>query len=264
MPPEPYLVDSHCHLDFPDYAEERDEVVARARRAGIGLMLTICTQVTRFEQVLALAERFPEIYCSVGIHPQEADEETEIEAQRLVELARHPKVVGFGETGLDFYRDNAPREIQEASFRAHIQAARETGLPVIIHSRDADPEMAEILRDEHAKGAFPGLIHCFTSGQELADIALELGLFISISGIVTFKNAEALRSVVRSVPLDRLLVETDAPFLAPVPMRGKRNEPSFVIHTAARVAEEKGVTAEDITRVTTQNFLGLFRKVVPA
>ena len=258
------LVDSHCHLDFPDYAEERDAIVSRARKAGVGLMLTICTHVTRFEQVRALAEFYPDVYCTVGIHPHEAANEPEIDAKRLIVLANHPKVVGFGETGLDFYYEHAPRDRQAASFRAHIQAARETGLPVIIHTRDADAEMDSILREEHAKGPFPGLIHCFSSGRDLADTALELGLFISISGIVTFKNADSLRETVRSVPLDRLLVETDAPFLAPIPLRGKRNEPSYVVHTAARVATERGISVSELNEATTANFLRLFKKVTTA
>jgi TatD DNase family protein len=258
------LVDSHCHLDFPDYAEERDAIVSRAREAGVGLMLTICTHVTRFAQVRALAELYPDVYCTVGIHPHEAANEPEIDAQRLMALASHPKVVGFGETGLDFYYEHAPRDRQAASFRAHIQAARETGLPVIIHTRDADVEMASILREEHAKGPFPGLIHCFSSGRDLADAALELGLFISISGIVTFKNADSLRETVRCVPLDRLLMETDAPFLAPIPLRGKRNEPSYVVHTAARVATERGISVSELNEATTANFLRLFKKVAAA
>lgn len=236
------LVDSHCHLDFPDFADELDQVVERARQSGIGLMLTINTHVSRFPRVLTVAERFDDVYCTVGIHPHEAGNEPATDAETLIRLAEHPKVVGFGETGLDYYYDKSPRDRQRDSFRVHIDAARRTGLPVIIHTRDADDDMAQILTEEMAKGAFPGLVHCFSSGPQLADLAVELGLFISVSGIVTFKKAEALQQVIASVPLDRLLVETDCPYLAPIPYRGKRNEPAYVAHTAAKVAELKGIS----------------------
>ncbi|MDA8230103.1 MAG: TatD family hydrolase [Magnetospirillum sp.] len=255
------LVDSHCHLDFPDFAGDVDAVMARAAAAGVGLMLTINTHVTRFERVLAVAERYPNVYCTVGIHPHEAGTEPAAEAGRLAELAAHPKVVGFGETGLDYYYDKSPRDRQQASFRAHIEAARRTGLPVVVHTRDADADTAAILAGEMAKGPFTGLIHCFSSGADLAEKALELGLYLSISGIVTFKNSEGLRAIVAGLPLDRLLVETDCPYLAPVPYRGKRNEPAYVAHTAARIAEVKGLTADEVGRATTDNFLRLFAKV---
>lgn len=255
------LVDSHCHLDFPDFAEELPDVLRRAALADVGLMLTICTHVTRFERVLALAEAHDHVYCTVGIHPHEAGSEPETDAVRLMELARHPKVVGFGETGLDYYYDHSPREAQRRSFRAHIAAARETGLPVVIHTRDADADTVAILREEMGKGAFPGLIHCFSSSREVADAALEMGLYISLSGIVTFKTADALRETVKAVPLDRLLVETDAPYLAPVPKRGKRNEPAFVAHTADKLAEIKGLSRDVVAGATTANFLRLFTKV---
>lgn len=255
------LVDSHCHLDFPDFGDELDAVVQRARDSGVGLMLTINTHLTRFERVLAVAERFPDVYCTVGVHPHEAGAEPTAEADRLVALADHPKVVGFGETGLDYYYDKSPRDRQRDSFRAHIEAARRTGLPVVVHTRDADTDTAAILSEEMGKGAFPGLIHCFSSGPELAEKAMELGLYISISGIVTFKKAEALQATVAGVPLDRLLVETDCPYLAPIPFRGKRNEPAYVAHTAAKVAELKGVSIAEISRATTDNFLKLFTKV---
>lgn len=260
----PLLVDSHCHLDFPEFEAERDAVIARAAEAGVGLMVTICTRVSRFPQVLAIAERYPNVYCSVGIHPHEADSEPEVDAAQLVALARHPKVVGIGETGLDFYYDHSPREAQARSFRAHIAAARETGLPLIVHSRDADAETAAILAEEMGKGAFPGLIHCFSSGQELAEKSLELGLYISASGILTFRNAEAVRQAFLAVPPERLLVETDAPYLAPVPKRGRTNEPAFVGYTAARLAELKGMSAEQLAELTTANFLRLFSKVPEA
>jgi TatD DNase family protein len=255
------LVDSHCHLDFPDFADELDDVVQRARDGGVGLFLTINTHLSRFERVLAVAERFPDVYCTVGTHPHEAGSEPLAEIGKLVELANHPKVVGFGETGLDYYYDKSPREQQRASFRAHIAAARQTGLPVIVHTRDADDDTIAILAEEMGKGAFTGLIHCFSSGPELAAKAVEMGLYISISGIVTFKKAEALQETVKGVPLDRLLVETDCPYLAPIPFRGKRNEPAYVAHTAAKLAELKGVAPEELAQATTGNFMRLFNKV---
>lgn len=255
------LVDSHCHLDFPDFAEELDAVVDRARAAGVGKMLTINTHVTRFERVLAVAERFDEVYCTVGIHPHEAGTEPAAEVERLVELAAHPKVVGFGETGLDYFYDKSPRDRQQASFRAHIAAAQRTGLPVVVHTRDADGDTAAILAEEMAKAPFTGLIHCFSSGRELAENAMELGLYISLSGIITFKKAEALQETVRGLPLDRLLVETDCPYLAPIPYRGKRNEPAYVAHTAAKLADLLGVPVSEVERSTTDNFLKLFTKV---
>ncbi|MDE1174278.1 MAG: TatD family hydrolase [Parvibaculaceae bacterium] len=259
----PFLVDSHCHLDFPDFAGETDEVVARARAAGVGIMVTISTKLTEWDKVRAIAERYENIYCSVGIHPHEAGSEPEVDTAKLVELARHPKVVGIGETGLDYYYEHSDRDVQIASFRSHIAAARETGLPLIVHTREADEDTASILSEEMAKGAFPGLLHCFTSGRALAGHALGLGFYISLSGIVTFRNAEDLRMTAKDVPLDRLLVETDSPYLAPIPHRGKRNEPAFVVHTAARVAEVKGVTAEELAAATTRNFLKLFSRIVP-
>jgi TatD DNase family protein len=235
-------------------------VVARARAAGIGTMLTIGTRISTFDKVRAIAERFDDIYCSVGIHPHEAEKETAMETKQLIAVSEHPKVIGFGETGLDYYYEHSPRDQQQRSFRAHIAAARETGLPLIVHTRNADEDMAAILKDEAAKGAFPGLIHCFSSSAHLAREAIDLGLFISISGIVTFKAAGDLRDTVKEIPLDRILVETDAPYLAPVPNRGKRNEPAFVVHTAAQVATLKNVTTDDLARATTDNFFRLFKK----
>jgi TatD DNase family protein len=254
------LVDSHCHLDFPDLAEDLDEVVARARQAGVGHMLTICTHVTRFDRVLAVARRFEGVECTVGIHPHEAGNEPETSAETLMALAKDPKVIGFGETGLDFFYEHSPRDAQERSFREHIRAARESGLPVIVHTRDADADTIRILEEEQAKGPFTGLIHCFSSGIELAEKAVELGIMVSISGIVTFKKAEALRETVRAIPLDHLLVETDAPYLAPVPKRGKRNEPAYTAYTAATVAGVKGVSEAELARATTDNFFRLFTK----
>jgi TatD DNase family protein len=254
------LVDSHCHLDFPDYDGELDAVIERAGAAGVGWMLTIGTHLTRFDAVLALAEAHQNVFCTVGIHPHEAAREPEITAEHLIRMARHPKVVGFGETGLDFFYDHSPRDVQERKFRIHIQAAREAGLPVVVHTRDADAELTRILREEYAQGAFTGVIHCFSSGRALAETALDLGLYVSFSGIVTFKKADALRETAMSVPLDRLLVETDAPYLAPVPRRGRRNEPAYVAHTAARMAEIKGIDGETLAAATTENFFRLFAK----
>lgn len=257
------LVDSHCHLDFPEFAPELDAVVARAREVGIGTMLTIGTSLERFPGVLAVAERYPDVWCSVGVHPHEAEKEGQGTPDRLIELARHPKVVGIGETGLDYFYEHSPRQQQIDSFRAHIAASRATGLPLIVHTRDADQDTADILSEEYAKGAFPGLIHCFSSTRVVSEKAVELGFSISISGIVTFKPAEDLRTIVRDLPLDRLLVETDSPYLAPVPKRGKRNEPAFVAHTAAKVAELKGLGVAELAKTTSANFFRLFKKVEP-
>jgi TatD DNase family protein len=208
-----------------------------------------------------VAEKFPNVWCSVGVHPHEAEKELQDDEAALIREAAHPKVVGIGETGLDYYYEHSPRVPQQQNFRAHIAAARQTGLPVIVHTRDADDDTIDILRDEMGKGAFTGLIHCFTGTQKLADAALELGLYISVSGIATFKNSTALRDVIKTVPLERLLVETDAPFLAPVPYRGKTNEPAFVVHTAKMLAELKGVTEAELAQATTENFFQLFSKV---
>jgi TatD DNase family protein len=254
------LVDSHCHLDFPEFAAELDAVVARARDAGVKTCVSIGTTLEKFPQVLAVAERFDDVWCSVGIHPHEAEPELISGPEPLIERAQHAKVVGVGETGLDFYYNHSPREPQIANFRTHIAAARELKLPVIVHTRNADAETVEILRDEMGKGTFTGLIHCFTGTQMLADAALDMGFCISVSGIATFKKSEELRAVLKTVPLDRLLVETDAPYLAPMPYRGKRNEPSFVVNTAAMLAELKGVSADELAAATTDNFFRLFTK----
>jgi TatD DNase family protein len=254
------LVDSHCHLDFADFGVEREEVIARARRAGIGTMLTICTKITEFEAVRGLAEAHHDIWCSVGIHPHEAASEPATDAARLVTLARHEKVVGIGECGLDFYYDHSPRDRQAEVFRIHAAAARDSGLPLIVHTRDADDETASILADECGRGGVRGVIHCFSSGAQLAEKALSLGFYISFSGIVTFKSAQTLRDVAQSVPLDRLLVETDAPYLAPVPHRGKRNEPAFVVHTAALLARLRNLDPAELARASTENFFRLFSK----
>ncbi|MBO6950205.1 MAG: TatD family hydrolase [Rhodospirillales bacterium] len=254
------LIDSHCHLDFPDFGEELDDVVARAGRAGITHMVTISTHLSRFERVKAVAERFPNVFCSVGIHPHEAGTEAEVSVDELVRLAEHPKVVGIGETGLDFYYEHSPRDVQERQFRTHIEAARRTGLPLIVHTRDADTDTIRIMEEEHEKGAFPGLIHCFSASRELAARMVALGLYISFSGIVTFKKADELREVAKVLPEDRILVETDSPYLAPVPRRGKRNEPAFTAFTAACIADLRGISAAEIARTTTANFKRLFTK----
>lgn len=254
------LVDHHCHLDFPDFAPELDQVVARAREAGVGTMVTISTRIREFDKVLAVAERFDDIYCSVGTHPHNAHEELDIPLQKLIELTRHPKVVAVGEAGLDYYYKHSTPEAQAEGFRRHIAAARETGLPLEIHTRDADDDTIAILEDEHAKGAFPAVLHCFTGGRKLAMRALDLGLYVSFSGVITFKKNDVLREIARDVPLDRLLVETDAPFLAPDPFRGKRNEPSYIARTAAALATVKGISNEELARATSDNFFRLYKK----
>jgi len=257
------LVDSHCHLDFPEFAPELDAVVARAREAGVTACVTIGTTLEKFPDVLKVAQRFDNVWCSVGIHPHEAEKELLDDAAPLLERAADSKVVGIGETGLDYYYEHSPREQQKRNFRAHIAAARQTGLPLIVHTRDAEDDTIAILSDEMAKGRFTGLIHCFTGSQRLADAALELGFFISVSGIVTFKKSDALRAVIATVPLERLLVETDAPYLAPMPYRGKRNEPAFVVNTAKVLAELKRVSANEIAAATTANFFRLFTRAAP-
>ena len=255
------LIDSHCHLDFPELAVDLDAVLARADEAGVGLMLTISTRVRRFDEIRALVEAHDNVFCSIGTHPHHAAEEPDVTVEELVALARHPKVVAIGEAGLDYHYDNSPRDVQAASFRIHIAAARETGLPLVIHARDADADIAQTLIEETEKGAFPFVLHCFTSGPELARTGLALGGTVSFSGVVTFKKAESLRDIARDVPLDRLLVETDAPYLAPEPLRGKTNEPAYVAHTARRLADLRGMTEPDFARLTTENFFRLFEKV---
>jgi TatD DNase family protein len=255
------LIDSHCHLDFPDFASELDAVVGRARTAGIARMVTISTRVAKEDALLAIADRFADVYCSVGTHPHYAHEELDIGTSDLVARTRNPKVVAIGEAGLDYHYDNSPRDAQERGFRNHIAAARETGLPLVIHSRDADDDMARILEEETGKGAFPAVLHCFTGGSDLARRAIALGLYISFTGILTFKNSGALRQIAASLPADRILVETDAPYLAPGKFRGKRNEPAFVVETANVLAETRGLSFDAIARQTTENFFKLFAKV---
>jgi TatD DNase family protein len=255
------LIDSHCHLDFPDFADDLDGVVTRARAAGVARIVSISTRVMRHAELLAIAERFPDVYCSVGTHPHHADQELDIGVEELVARTRHPKVVAIGEAGLDYYYDKSPREAQARGFRNHIAAARATSLPLVIHSRDADADMAQMLEEETGKGAFPAVLHCFTGGDDLARRAIALGLCISFTGILTFRKSDELRAIARSLPADRILVETDAPYLAPGPYRGKRNEPSYVIETAKVLAETRGVSLDEIARQTTENFFRLFRKV---
>lgn len=257
----PLLIDTHCHLDFPDFEPERDEIVARAAETGVHRLVTICTRVKRFETILAVAERYDDVFCSVGTHPNNADEELDVTTDDLVRLSAHPKVVAIGEAGLDYFYDTQKPEDQKTGLTRHIAAARETGLPLVIHSRSADADMAEILTAETGKGAFPFILHCFSSGPDLARVGVELGGYISFSGILTFPKSEELRAIARTVPHDRLLVETDAPYLAPKPFRGKRNEPAYVAHTAQVLGETLGLTVEEIAAVTTDNAFRVFSKM---
>ncbi|WND02254.1 TatD family hydrolase [Temperatibacter marinus] len=257
-----YLVDSHCHLNYGGLSERLEEVLANAKEAGIGCLMAINTKIKEYPEIIHLVESHDHIFGTVGIHPHQAEEEPDIKLETLLELSKHPKIVGIGETGLDYFYDNAPREMQQDNFRTHIRASQQTGLPIIIHTRDADADCISILQEESkAGGAVPGLIHCFTATQSLADAALDLGMSISISGIVTFKNAGELREVVKTIPLDRLLVETDAPFLAPIPHRGKKCEPAFAADTAKFLADLKGIDYQDFMEITSSNYFTLFRKV---
>jgi TatD DNase family protein len=254
------LVDSHCHLDFPDFADDLDGIVARAEAAGVGHLVTISTRVRRLPALLAIVERFPNVYCSVGTHPHNADEEDGITADELIELTKHPKVIALGEAGLDNFYEHDSSAAQERGFRAHIAAARATGLPLVIHTREADEQCGVILEDEMTKGAFKAVLHCYTGGRELAMKAIDLGLSISFTGIITFKKSQALRDLAAELPADRIMVETDAPYLAPGKWRGKRNEPSYVVETARVLAETRGVTYEELAKQTTDNFFRLFSK----
>jgi TatD DNase family protein len=254
------LVDSHCHLNYKGLREDQAGVIDRARAAGVGTMLGISTRAGEWDEVVALADAHPDIWATIGVHPHEADSHPDTDAARLIEAARHPKVIGIGETGLDYFYDHSDRERQRASFRAHIAASRETRLPLIVHTRDAEEDTAAILRDEMTAGVFPGVIHCFTASAAFAEQALALGFYISLSGILTFKNARDLQAVAATLPVDRILVETDSPFLAPVPMRGKVCEPGYVAHTAAFLAELRGVDVATIAAQTTDNFFTLFGK----
>jgi TatD DNase family protein len=255
------LIDSHCHLDFPDFSGEIDAVVARALAAGVARIVTISTRIGRHGEVLAIAERFPQVYCSIGTHPHHAHEELDIPVEELIARTRHPKVVAIGEAGLDYHYESSTRDAQEQGLRNHIAAARATGLPLVIHSREADVNMIDILTEETAKGAFPAVLHCYTGGHNLAQRAVALGLFISFTGILTFKKSNDLRAITKTLPADRILVETDAPYLAPEPYRRKRNEPAYVVETARVLAETRGVSPEQIARETSDNFFQLFGKV---
>lgn len=254
------LIDHHCHLDFPEFAPELDAVVARAQAAGVGQMVTISTRIRQFDRIRAIIERFDHVYGSVGTHPHNAHEELDIPVAEIVRLSKHPKIVAIGEAGLDYHYKHSTPTAQAQGFRNHIAAARETGLPLEIHSRDADADTIAILEDEHAKGPFPAVLHCFTGGRDLAMHAIEMGLYVSFSGVITFKKSEALREIASQIPLDRVLVETDAPFLAPDPYRGKRNEPAYVVSTARALAEIMGETFENIARATSTNFHRLYTK----
>jgi TatD DNase family protein len=256
------LVDSHCHLEFPEFAPEQEAVISRARAAGIGHMLTISTRVSRFAEIVQIAEAHDDISCSLGTHPHSAEEEGDITTAKLVEIGQHPKVVGIGETGLDYYYDNSPRELQQEAFRRHIRAALELDIPVIVHTRDAEADTMRILQEEGAGANLSGVLHCFSSSRSLAEQALEFGFHISFSGIVTFKKSDDLRETARNVPLNRMLVETDAPFLAPIPKRGQRNEPAYVTLTAGVLAGLHGIEPEMLAARTTDNFFGLFRRAV--
>ena len=258
---KPAIVDSHCHLDFDALAGDIDGVIARAHDAGVHLMVTISTRVKRFDVLRGFAERHDEVWFTVGTHPHNAHEELDVTAEQLSQLATHPKCVGIGEAGLDYHYDNSPREAQAQGFRTHIAAARQTGLPLVIHSRSAEQDTADIIEDEMGKGAFKPLLHCFSSGMELAERGLAAGCYMSFSGILTFNSAVAIREAARVCPLDRMLVETDAPYLAPVPHRGKSNEPAYTAHTLAHLAEVKGVSVEHLARITSDNFFRLFSKV---
>lgn len=254
------LVDSHCHLNYPEFAD-LPAVLARAEAVGVRLMQTISTKRSEFAEVVAIAEAYDPVYASIGIHPHEAEHHADMTVEELVKWAQHPKVIGIGETGLDYYYEHSPREMQQRLFRIHIEASRQTGLPLIVHSRDADEDTVAILKEEYAKGTFPGLIHCFSTTKYLSDNAMEIGFMISISGILTFKKSEALREIVQTIPLSSLLVETDAPYLAPMPYRGKPNEPAYTQLTARALADLKGVDEAEIAHATTGNFFRLFNKI---
>ncbi|TDK38587.1 TatD family deoxyribonuclease [Rhizobium deserti] len=256
------LIDTHCHLDFADFAEERDAIVGRAHAAGVAQMVTISTRVRKLDGLLEITQNYPSVFCSVGTHPNNAGEELDIEAEDLVRLAnQHEKIVAIGEAGLDYLYDTQTPDDQKTGLIRHIAAARETGLPLVIHSRNADEDMAQILREESGKGSFPFILHCFSSGQELASTGVALGGYVSFSGILTFPKSEELRAIAKTVPLERLLVETDAPYLAPKRWRGKRNEPSYVVNTAEVLAECHGVSYEDMARITTENAFRIFSRM---
>ena len=255
------LIDHHCHIDRHEFEKDLDGVVARAHAAGVGVMVNISTRIRHFDHLCSVVERFPNVYGSIGTHPHHAHEELDIPLEEIIRISGHPKIVAIGEAGLDYFYKHSTPEAQAEGFRRHIAVARITGLPLEIHTREADDDTLAILEDEHAKGAFPAILHCYTGGAKLAARAVELGLYVSFTGVVTFKKSEALREIAAAVPLDRLLVETDAPFLAPEPYRGKLCEPAYVVHTALALAQVKGVPFEDFANATTENFFRLFKKV---
>lgn len=258
------LVDSHCHLDFPDFQSRLPEVLDAAAAAGVRRMVTISTHVARFEVYRALSEAHENVFCTIGTHPHNAALEPDVPAERIVELSNHPRCIAIGEAGLDYHYDKSPRDVQQQVFRAHIAAARDTRLPLVIHARNADEDMIRILSEEMRRGRFDAVLHCFSSGETLARVGVELGLYVSFSGILTFRNSDEIRRIAAVVPRERLLVETDAPYLAPVPYRGKTNEPAFVAHTAHVLAQTIGVTDTEIAQITTANFYRLFSKAAAA
>ena len=258
------LVDSHCHLDFPDLAGRLPEVLSAAGRAGVGRLVTISTNVRRYETYRALAETHEAVFCTVGTHPHSAGMEPDIGVDEIVDLSRHPRCVAIGEAGLDYFYDKSPRDVQQRVFRSHIAAARSADLPLVIHARDADEDMIAILKDEMREGRYDAVLHCFSSSAELARVGVELGFYVSFSGILTFKKSEEIRRIAAAVPRERLLVETDAPYLAPEPFRGRTNEPAHVVHTARVLADVIGVTEGEVARITTENFYRLFTKAAVA
>ncbi len=258
------LYDSHCHLNMEAYADDLNQIIDRATLAGVHTLLTISIKISQVPDVIAIAEQYPQVYASIGVHPHEAAHEPIAEVHELVTLTEHPKVVGIGETGLDFYYEKSPRDKQEESFRNHIAASRQTGIPLIVHTRSADGDTIRIMKEEaREKGGYPGVIHCFSSGVDVAKMALDLGFMISISGIITFKKAQDLQDIVKTLPINRLLIETDAPYLAPMPYRGKRNEPAFIIHTAEKLAAIMDVPQEKLISQLHSNFLQTFSKITP-
>ncbi|MBB3949880.1 TatD family hydrolase [Aureimonas jatrophae] len=259
--PDLFLVDSHCHLDFADFTEDRDAIVERARQAGVGLLVTISTRVARFADLLAITRRYDNVFASVGTHPLNAAEEPHCTVDEYIRLSSEPRVVAIGEAGLDYHYDRTPRDVQMSVFRRQIEASRETQLPLVIHARAADADMEAVLVEESGKGAFPFILHCFSSGPRLAAVGVELGGYVSFSGIAAFPKSDELRKIAAEVPRDRLLIETDAPYLAPPPYRGKRNEPAHVVHTATRLADALGLSLDELGKITSDNFFRLFRKV---
>ena len=255
-----YLVDSHCHLNFKDFEDDFEEVIKRARDSNVGIMVSISTELEEIDQIINIAEKYKNIFCTVGVHPHSANIQKDLNESYLVEKASNPNVIGIGETGLDFFHENSLKEDQIDSFIKHINVSRETQLPLIIHTREADDKTCEILESEYREGAFPGIIHCFTAGENLAKRVIDLGFYISLSGIVTFKNASELRETIKNIPLDRIIVETDSPYLSPEPLRGRRNEPSHVLHTAKFLANFYEKDEKDFFSLTTNNFFKIFKK----